>query len=146
MLNIALAEDNDLVRKEIRNLLEADQGIRVVADAANGQELLSKISDDQHIDLLLTDLNMPEMGGLELIREMKIRNPGIKTLILTIYDHENYVVASFREGVSGYVLKDDHADELLFSIQHIRIGGRYLSSALAIRMLDQKCYEQIGFN
>jgi DNA-binding NarL/FixJ family response regulator len=89
---------------------------------------------------------MPEMGGLELIREMKIRNPDIKALILTIYDHENYVIASFREGVSGYLLKDDHADELLFSIQHIKIGGKYLSSALAIRMLDQRCQEEVGFN
>jgi DNA-binding NarL/FixJ family response regulator len=146
MLNVALAEDNELVRKEIRNLLEADLEIRVIAEAANGKELLSKISADQHIDLLLTDLNMPEMGGLELIREMKIRNPDIKALILTIYDHENYVIASFREGVSGYLLKDDHADELLFSIQHIKIGGKYLSSALAIRMLDQRCQEEVGFN
>ena len=142
MLNVVLAEDNDVVRNGIRALLETDQEINVIADAANGKDLLSKIKKDEKIDLVLTDLNMPEMGGLELIRRMKTINPEIKALILTIHDHEKYVIASFLEGASGYLLKNDHADELLFSIKHIKVGGKYLSSELSIRMLNQKCLEE----
>jgi len=143
MLNVVLAEDNDVVRNGIRTLLETDQEIRVVADAANGRELLAKLTKDDQIDLVLTDLNMPEMGGLELIRELKMINPDIKVLILTIYDHEQYVIASFLEGASGYLLKNDHAEELLFSVKHINVGGKYLSSELSIRMLNEKCMEKM---
>lgn len=142
MLNVVLAEDNEVVRNGIRALLETDQEIRVVADAANGRDLLSKLRREDQIDLVLTDFNMPEMGGLELIRQLKMINPDIKILILSIHDHEQYVIASFLEGASGYLLKNDHAEELLFSVKHIKVGGKYLSSELSIRMLNQKCMEK----
>lgn len=142
MLNVVLAEDNEVVRNGIRALLETDQEIRVVADAANGRDLLSKLRREDQIDLVLTDFNMPEMGGLELIRQLKMINPDIKILILSIHDHEQYVIASFLEGASGYLLKNDHAEELLFSVEHIKVGGKYLSSELSIRMLNQKCMEK----
>jgi DNA-binding NarL/FixJ family response regulator len=137
MLNVILAEDHTIVRNGIRMLLEMDKEINVVGEAVNGLEVLQLIKQDIKIDIILADINMPEMDGIALIRELKIVSPDTRIVMLSMLDNEKYVAQAFSEGASGYLLKNVSADELLFSLKHIHIGGKYLCSELAIRLLDK---------
>jgi DNA-binding NarL/FixJ family response regulator len=137
MLNVILAEDHTIVRNGIRMLLEMDKEINVVGEAVNGLEVLELVKQDILIDIILADINMPEMDGIALIRELKIVSPDTRIVMLSMLDNEKYVAQAFSEGASGYLLKNVSADELLFSLKHIHIGGKYLCSELAIRLLDK---------
>ncbi|HKG08700.1 MAG TPA: response regulator transcription factor [Pedobacter sp.] len=137
MVNVLLAEDHNIVRNGIRMLLEADAGINISGEAVNGREVLEIILGGHKVDVVLADINMPELDGISLIRELKIVRPEVKIVILSMHDNEKYVAQAFLEGASGYLLKNVSADELLFSIKHIHIGGRYLCSELAMTMLNK---------
>jgi len=137
MIQVLLAEDHNIVRNGIRMLLEMDKSINVVGEAVNGKEVLAHISKGHKIDVVLADINMPELDGLSLLKEMKSRNSEIKVVILSMHDNEKYVAQAFKEGAAGYLLKNISADELVFALKHTHIGGKYLCSELAIRMLEK---------
>ena len=117
MLNIVLAEDHNIVRNGIRILVEMDNKIHVVGEATNGFEVLKIIEEGEVIDIVLTDINMPGMDGIELARELKVRSPKTKVVMLSMLDNEKYIAQAFIEGASGYLLKNVSAEELLFSLR-----------------------------
>ena len=137
MIQVLLAEDHNIVRNGIRMLLEMDKGINVAWEAVNGREVLEYIARGEKIDVVLADINMPEVDGISLLKEMKIVSPQTKIVMLSMHDNEKYVSQAFLEGASGYLLKNVSADELIFALKHVNMGGRYLCSELAIRMLDK---------
>lgn len=137
MVKILLAEDHNIVRNGIRMLLEMDENITIVAEASNGREALNAVENGLEVDVVLTDINMPEMDGLTLIRELKINFPHIKVVILSMHDNEKYIAAAFQEGASGYLLKSVNSDELLFTLKHIQDGFRYLCSQLTMNMVNK---------
>lgn len=137
MLQVVLAEDHNIVRNGIRMLLELDQEINIAAEAMNGVEVLEYIATGQEVNVILTDINMPEMGGVSLLQEVKALNPDVYVVMLSMQDNEKYVSQAFVEGASGYLLKNVSADELIFSLKHVGMGGKYLCSELAFRMLDK---------
>ncbi|RYE50508.1 MAG: response regulator transcription factor [Sphingobacteriales bacterium] len=137
MLRVLLAEDHNIVRNGIRLLLETDKSIDIVGEAINGREVLDFVNKGQKIDVVLADINMPELDGISLITEMKTLSPDTKVVILSMHDNEKYVSQAFSNGASGYLLKNVSADELIFSLKHVHIGGRYLCSELAMTMLDK---------
>ncbi|MES2458802.1 MAG: response regulator transcription factor [Bacteroidota bacterium] len=137
MLNVVLAEDHNIVRNGIRMLLEMDKHINVIGEATNGLEVLEMVSEGKKIDIVIADINMPEMDGLELIQKLQIQSMETKVVMLSMLDNEKYVARAFSEGASGYLLKNVSADELLFSVKHIHAGGKYLCAELSIRLLDK---------
>jgi DNA-binding NarL/FixJ family response regulator len=137
MIQVLLAEDHNIVRNGIKMLLEMDKNINIIGEAVNGKEALAYISRGDKIDVVLADINMPELDGLSLLKEMKVHNPEIKVVILSMHDNEKYVTQAFTEGASGYLLKNISADELVFALKHTHMGGKYLCAELAIRMLDR---------
>lgn len=137
MVKILLVEDHNIVRNGIRMLLEMDENITIVAEASNGREALSAIENGLEVDVVLTDINMPEMDGLTLIRELKSNFLHIKVVILSMHDNEKYIAAAFQEGASGYLLKSVNSDELLFTLKHIQDGFRYLCSQLTMNMVNK---------
>lgn len=137
MIEVLLAEDHNIVRNGIRMLLEADQNINVAGEAVNGREVLGFISKGVKVDVVLADINMPELDGLSLLKEMEKNSPDTKIVMLSMHDNEKYVAQAFLDGASGYLLKNVNADELIFSIKHVHNGGKYLCSELAMRMLDK---------
>jgi DNA-binding NarL/FixJ family response regulator len=145
MLQVLLAEDHNIVRNGIRMLLETEKSIHIVGEAVNGREVLEFVARDRKIDVLLTDINMPELDGISLIKELKILSPDTKVVILSMHDNEKYVAQAFLEGASGYLLKNASADELIFSLKHVCTGGRYLCSELAMAMLDKLVKNGNGF-
>jgi len=137
MLNLILAEDHNIVRNGIRMLLEADKEISIAGEAINGLEALNMIAGGIKVDIVLADINMPEMDGISLIKELKMISPETKIVILSMLDNEKYVAQAFSEGASGYLLKNVSADELVFSLKHVHGGGKYLCAELSIRLLDR---------
>ena len=147
-MKILLAEDHNIVRNGIKMLLESEEGYKVVGEAMNGKQVLDKINGGEAIDIVLTDINMPEMDGISLIKEVKLINPEIKVVMLSMHDNEKYVIEAFIEGASGYMLKNVSADELIFSLKYIHNGGKYLCAELTMKMMDNlihhKQYQHIG--
>ena len=140
MINIILAEDHNIVRNGIRSLLEKEPGLKVVGEAANGHEALNLLDSGIQADLILADMNMPEMTGVELIKQIQDAHPAVRVVVLSMLDHEKYVYQAFAAGANGYLLKNVSADEMVFAIKHVSIGGRYLCSELSFTMLDKLIY------
>lgn len=137
MLNLLLAEDHNIVRNGLKMILEVDQQINICGEAVNGREAVEFIRQGNETDMVLADINMPELDGISMIAEIKAINPEIKIVILSTHDHENYIAKAFSAGASGYLLKNASADELLFSLKHVQSSGHYLSSELAMNLLNK---------
>ncbi|RYZ99933.1 MAG: response regulator transcription factor [Sphingobacteriaceae bacterium] len=138
MINVILAEGHNIVRIGIRTLLERDGGFKILAEGISGVEAVNYINDGgSDADIVLTDINMPGMGGLELIEKLKEISPKVKVIMFTSLDNEKHISKAFKEGASGYLLKNVSSDELVFSIKHVHEGGRYICSELAFRLLDK---------
>ncbi|MBV8388606.1 MAG: response regulator transcription factor [Mucilaginibacter sp.] len=137
MIKILLAEDHQIVRNGIRNVLEGGGDFQVIAEASNGKEALQLIEQGSSPDIVLADMNMPEMNGIELAESLRqINDRQIKTVMLTMFDNENYVWDAFNSGVHGYLLKNISSEELTFALSHIHHNNKYICSDLAIRMLS----------
>jgi|SRR5690606_827327 len=137
MLKVILAEDHNIVRNGIRALLESEEDISIIGEATNGQKVLDIIAKGDHVDLILADINMPVMDGIELIKNLKISYPKVRLVILSMLDNEKYVTQAFSEGACGYLLKNVSSDELIFAIKHVSAGGKYLCSELSMKILDR---------
>src|SRR6185437_10994285 len=111
---IILAEDHNIVRNGISNLLEKEKDLKIVGEALNGQEVLDLIEKGISADIVLADINMPVMTGIEMAIQVSSKSPKTKIVILGMLDHERYVVQAFQAGVSGYLLKNISDDELVF--------------------------------
>src|SRR5579862_4869136 len=100
MIHIILAEDHHIVRGGIRSLLEKEKGFVVSGEATNGTEVIQLLEKGLKADIILADMNMPDMGGIELTEQIKNRFPGLKVVILSALDHEKYVIKAFQSGAS----------------------------------------------
>jgi two-component system, NarL family, response regulator NreC len=132
MLKILLADDHELVRKGIRSLIEAEEDFHVVAETSNGVEAF-RLAASVKPDVVVVDLNMPELGGLDLITQLKTHLPDTKVIVLSMYSNEVYVTEALRCGAEGYVLKEAAPVELVTAIREAAAGRHFLCSALAQR-------------
>lgn len=132
-LRIILADDHSLVRRGIRSLLGSHSGWQVCGEAADGRETLEKV-DELKPDILILDLNMPELNGLEVTRRVHKMCPGVEVLVLTVHDSEQVMRQVLEAGARGYMLKSDAGHELLSAVDTVRRHRLFLSSQ-ASRML-----------
>ncbi|MGB2128530.1 MAG: response regulator [Flavicella sp.] len=130
MIKILLADDHLLVRNGIKSLLEEDASIRVVGEASNGQEALHMVQDIQP-DLLIIDVRMPIMDGIEAVGKLKEYSDTTKAIVLSMHDSEEYILKSVEAGASGYLLKDTGKEEFLKAINTIFKGGKYFSGDIS---------------
>jgi DNA-binding NarL/FixJ family response regulator len=137
MINIILAEDHNIVRDGLKSLLKGESTFHIAAEAKDGKEVLDILQTGLQADILLTDMNMPIMGGLELTETVGKQYPNLKTIVLSALDNEKYVIQAFKTGASGYLLKSASADELTFAIKHVFAGYQYVCSDLTIRFLNR---------
>ncbi|WP_293742673.1 response regulator transcription factor [uncultured Pedobacter sp.] len=136
-LKIILAEDHNLVRNGIKMLLESQADIEVVAEADDGKQVLKHIESGVIPDIVIADINMPEMDGISLIKAMKFTHPDIKVVILSMLDHEKYVMQAFMEGSCGYLLKNVNESEMLFALKTVAGGAKYLCVELTETLLNR---------
>ncbi|MBD1363058.1 response regulator transcription factor [Mucilaginibacter sp. ZT4R22] len=137
MINIILADDHNLVRNGIKALLDREPLCKIVGEADDGATVLALLKQGIIADIVLTDISMQGMGGLELVESLKTSHPEIKSVVLSVHDNEQYVTKAFRMGAIGYLLKSIGADELIFAIKHISQNNQYVSSQLSTKFLDR---------
>jgi len=132
---IVIADDHTLFREGLRALLSIHEDLHILGEAENGQEALRAVEKHKP-DLLLMDLSMPKMGGLEAIKEVKRQEPGTKVLVLTIHGTEEFVLEALHAGASGYILKDATHDELVLAIRSVLREKRYLSPDISAKVIE----------
>jgi len=141
VINIVLPDDHALVRNGIKAMLESDSSIRVIGEASNGKEAL-ETARLLHPDILVLDIRMPEMTGLEAAAQIAQVAPETKAVILSMHDSEDYVLQALDAGAYGYLLKDTDKNEFLKALKQIHGGHKYFSGAvsevLANRLLTAK--------
>jgi DNA-binding NarL/FixJ family response regulator len=134
--NIVLADDHVLLRDGIKRIIEESQDLRIVAEASDGFELL-RVLKQYDVDMVLLDISMPGLRGIEAAREIKISHPDIKVLILTMHKKKEYVRYAFSAGADGYLLKEATGDELFDAIGAIRNGENYVSNAFSKELTSE---------
>jgi DNA-binding NarL/FixJ family response regulator len=135
MIRVLVVDDHAILRDGIRSLLEIQPDIRVVGEASNGREAVERVAELQP-DIVLMDVAMPEMNGLEATEIIKERFPNVKVLILTQHDDREYVEPLLRVGASGYVLKRSGGKEVLAAIHQVTSSGAYLEPSIARQVLE----------
>lgn len=135
-IRVLLADDHAVVRKGIREFLEDDSEIRVVAEASDGGEAVRLVAE-HHPDVAVLDIQMPRVTGIEATRQIKAAHPDVRVLILTAYEDAPYVFALLRAGADGYVLKNTDPDELVRSVKATAAGGKVLDPAVAAKVVAQ---------
>ena len=128
-ISIVIADDHAMMREGIKKLLEYDGTIKVIAEAADGNECL-KILDTIHPDILLLDINMPVKNGIEVLKEIRQKDKELKVLILTVHNEVEYLVKAVDIGVNGYILKDSESSELKKAIFAIISGENFIQPDL----------------
>lgn len=133
-IDIAIAEDNYFALKSTIQKLEKNPQLRIVGTASNGNELLTLLTTAKP-DLLLMDIQMPEMDGIECTTELKKLYPHIKIIMLTTFDDDEKIFDAIMAGASGYLLKEESAEYLLQSIAETMVGGAAMSASIAMKVL-----------
>lgn len=136
-IKIVLAEDHHIVRNGIKSLLQQEEGIEIIGEAENGNQVFSLIDGGVIPDILIADINMPEMDGLTLASQLNNEYPGIKVIILSMMDHEKYIFQAFNSGVKGYLLKNASIQEMMFAISHIHQGHEYICSEVSFKIFKK---------
>lgn len=125
-IRVAIAEDHALVRAGFRVLLAGLSGVEVVAEAADGREALAMIATHAP-DVVVMDLTMPGLNGIQAIAQARLDHPGVRVIVLSMHDNEEYVRQALRAGAAAYLLKDSSPTELELAVRAVARGGSYLS-------------------
>ena len=134
-VKIIIAEDHTILRAGLRALLSTQKEFEVIGEAGDGREAI-RVADKLEPDLMLIDLSMPKLNGMEAIHEIKRRNPQIKVIALTVHKNEEYILAALEAGANGYVLKDASQGELFMAIQYVMAGKKYLSPTISEKIVE----------
>jgi len=144
-LRVLIVDDHAIVRAGIRSLIEGQSDFDVVGEAAQGDEVLGKVMQLQP-DVVLMDIAMPGMNGIEATKLLKREFPHIHVVILTMHDDEEFFFTLIREGASGYVLKDSEPEQLVSAIRDAAKGQIYLSPAVAKALMESYVMATTGSN
>ena len=133
MIKMLVADDHPVVLKGIKDIVSATHDITVADEAGDGLEAVEKVRKN-HYDVVLLDISMPGVDGLEALGEMQKMKPELPVLILSIYPEEQFAVRAIKTGASGYLTKQSAPDELVTAIRRVYRGGRYIGAVLAEKM------------
>lgn len=139
MIKVYLVEDQALVRDAVAALLSLDFNIEVIGQACNGRDALNEISalsKDLHPDIILTDIEMPSMNGIELSEQIAAKYPAINMVIMTTFSRAGYIRRSLSAGVKGFILKEAPSEELINALKKVMQGQKVIDPELAINALD----------
>ncbi len=135
MIKVALADDHEIVRHGIKMVLEDDPEIQVIWEASDGQEAVEKMDSDAP-DVLVVDIRMPLMTGLEVTHQLKKSNKEVKIIVLTMHDDSEYIVKALEYGADGYLLKDTNKAEFNKAVHMVNNGQKYFSGDISTTIVD----------
>jgi two-component system, NarL family, response regulator NreC len=134
-VTVLLADDHPIVRQGLRHLLEAEPDLKIVGEASDGLQAV-QLTEKFRPNVLIVDMMMPDLNGLEVLRQVKDRSPGTCCIVLSMQSADVYVVEALKAGALGYVLKETGPSELVNAVQQVINGKRYLSARLSERLID----------
>jgi DNA-binding NarL/FixJ family response regulator len=134
MLSFIMADDHPVVLKGLKEILSESFNEAIIDETTTGYELLRKVQNNQY-DLVLLDISLPDINGLEVLKEIKKTKPKLPVLIISMYLEEQYALRAMKAGAQGYVTKRSASDELVLAVRKILAGKRYISPAFAEKML-----------
>jgi len=133
MPTILVADDHPVVRRGLRQILSVTPDMVIAGEAGSGQEVLGKIRKN-HYDVVLLDIALPDMSGLEVLKQLKSVRPELNVLVLSIHPEEQYALRVLRAGACGYLTKDIAPEELIIAIRKASLGKKYVSPSLAEKL------------
>ncbi len=133
-IRIMLAEDHSMIRQGLRQLIELENDIKVVSEASNGEEAVSYFFMEQP-DVVLMDINMPKLNGLQALEAIKQKSPDAKIIMLTIHQDREYLFKALQLGANGYVLKDADGTVLIEAIRKVNLGDAYIQPTMARELI-----------
>lgn len=134
-VTVLLADDHPIVRQGLRHLFENEPGVVIVGEASDGLQAV-QLAEKFKPNVLILDLMMPDLNGLEVLRQVEERSPGTSSIVLSMQSADVYVVEALKAGALGYVLKETGPSELLGAVQQVLRGQRYLSPRISERLID----------
>ena len=141
LIRILLADDHTMVRDGLRALLDRQEGLAIVAEAADGRECI-QLAEEHSPDVVMMDIAMPKMNGIEATRRILAANPSVGVVILSMHQDESYVLQSLKAGAKGYLLKDSSREDILEAIRSVANGRAFLSRKVS-RLLQEDHIEQL---
>ncbi len=133
-MKILIADDHALFREGLKQILQESFEDAATAQASNGYEVMDKITTDDY-DLLLLDIAMPGLSGLDVLKQLRLKRPKLKVLVLSMYPEGQYAVRAIKAGASGYLTKRSASDELIEAIKRVSQGGIYVTTAIAEKLM-----------
>ena len=133
MIRVLIADDHAVVRMGLKQILSEDPEINVKDDVSNGAEALDKIRHNKY-DILILDISMPGISGLDVLKEVKLTTENLPVLILSIYSEDQYAIRVLKDGASGYMTKDVAPSELIHAVKQIINGHKYISPSIAEKL------------
>ncbi|MBN1292254.1 MAG: response regulator transcription factor [Candidatus Latescibacteria bacterium] len=136
MIKILIVDDHPIVRKGMRQILSEVDDIQITDEADKACDVPVKIRQ-QHFDVVLLDISLPDVNGLEVLKQIKYEKPDLPVLILSTYPEEQYAVRTLKAGAAGYLTKDKAPGELINAIRKVSVGRKYISSYVAEKLADE---------
>ena len=134
MLKILIADDHPVVRQGVKQILTEELQLKQFGEARNAREVLENVSKKKW-DILILDINLPDMSGLEILRQLKKAHPDLPVLVLTVFDEDQIAIRVLKAGASGFVTKETMPNELIAAVKKIHSGGKYVSPSLAEKLV-----------
>lgn len=135
LIKLLLVDDHEVVRKGMKFLLEDEESLEIIGEASDGEEALSKI-EELKPNLVLLDVNMPGMNGIEAAKKISANYPAVKVLIFSMHNDPDYIVNSVTNGVDGYILKDAEKEEILKAMKVVHGGEKYFPPAVSALLVS----------
>jgi len=135
MIDILVVDDHALIRKGLKMLLDESPDFRVKGEAESGMQAV-KMVRDQHFDLVLLDISLPDKHGMDVLKQLKAEQPDIKVIVLSMYPEDQYGVRALKAGAAGYINKQSATEKLVGAIQQVIGGKKYISEGMAEQLLS----------
>lgn len=135
-IKVIIADNHPIIRNGITSLVGTQDNIEVIAEASKGFEVIDFLEKGNLPDILITDIETPDLDGIELTKFIKSNYPQIKVLILTSVDQEKLITKCFDAGADGYLLKNVTTSEIVFAVEQLNAGYKYLSTSIGMKLLD----------
>jgi two-component system invasion response regulator UvrY len=133
MLKILIADDHAIVRQGLKQILADIPDQAIIDEAANGIEVLSKVRKNTY-DVLILDISMPGLSGLDVLKQLKIERPDLNVLMLSMHPEEQYAIRALKAGAAGYLTKESAPEELVAAIKKVSMGRKYVTASLAEKL------------
>ncbi len=133
MIKLLVADDHKIFREGLREIINKTSDIRVIDEAKSGNEVLSKVEENNY-DVILLDISMPGRSGLDILKQLRQEKPHIQVLILSMYSEEEFAVRAMKTGAAGYLVKDTASKDLIEAIRKVSMGSKYVTPSLAEKL------------